>query len=162
MVASECGTASGDAGVHASQGGGNGASRWSGRRGSNSRPLPWQGPGSILYSGEAENGLDAPTYPEYACVSTLIPRGATRTTWQSMTGPYLPSCEPPATRCGSDIRFPWRSRVGPALESWLRRAVAYWLAGEDRPQSGAVLEVPPFFGEGHVSAGAEGVVEQTA
>src|ERR1035437_2764420 len=76
MVASECGTASGDAGVHASQGGGNGASRWSGRRGSNSRPLPWQGPGSILYSGEAENGLDAPTYPEYACVSTLIPRGA--------------------------------------------------------------------------------------
>ena len=62
------------------------------------------------------------------------------------------------------VRYPlsWRRRVGPALESWLRRAVAYWLAGEDRPQSGAVLEVPPFFGEGHVSAGAEGVVEQTA
>jgi hypothetical protein len=29
----------------------------SGRRGSNSRPLPWQGSVPILYSGQVENGL---------------------------------------------------------------------------------------------------------
>jgi hypothetical protein len=30
---------------------------WSGRRGSNSRPLPWQGTVPILYSGGVETGL---------------------------------------------------------------------------------------------------------
>jgi hypothetical protein len=45
----------------------------SGRRGSNSRPLPWQGSAVNLYSGGVENGLKATTYPQ-------IPRGSTLTT----------------------------------------------------------------------------------
>ena len=106
-------------------------------------------------------GKVRPTYPDYACVSTLIPRGATRTTWQSMTGLTYPHANGPRLVVGP-ISAVVASQVGPAPVSWLRRAVANRLAGEDRPQSGAELEVPPFFGEGHVSAVMEGVVEQTA
>jgi len=48
----------------------------SGRRGSNSRPLPWQGTFLILYSGGAENGVKATTYPQFPPGSTLTTREA--------------------------------------------------------------------------------------
>jgi hypothetical protein len=51
--------------------------RWSGRRGSNSRPLPWQGTALFLYTGGAGNGLKASTYPQFPRGSTLITLGST-------------------------------------------------------------------------------------
>ena len=54
--------------------------RDSGRRGSNSRPLPWQGSVLNLYSGGAETGVKATTYPQFPWGSTLATRDATQTT----------------------------------------------------------------------------------
>jgi hypothetical protein len=56
------------------------AGEWSGRRGSNPRPLPWQGTLLIPYSGGAESSLTAATYPQLPRRSTLTTRGSTLTT----------------------------------------------------------------------------------
>src|SRR5450631_2485481 len=53
---------------------------WSGRRGSNSRPLPWQGTLPILYSKEVEIGLLATTHPQFPRGSTLTTRASTLVT----------------------------------------------------------------------------------
>jgi hypothetical protein len=55
----------------------------SGRRGSNSRPLPWQGNALDLYSGGAETGAKASTYPQLPRGSTLLGRETTRITRRS-------------------------------------------------------------------------------
>jgi hypothetical protein len=49
----------------------------SGRRSSNSRPLPWQGRLLILNSDEVEIGLQATTHPQFPRGSTLTTRAST-------------------------------------------------------------------------------------
>jgi hypothetical protein len=53
---------------------------WSGRRGSNSRPLPWQGTFSNSYSQRADTGLPTCTYPQFPRGSTPNTRASTLTT----------------------------------------------------------------------------------
>jgi len=53
--------------------------RWSGKRGSNSRPLPWQGSVLIPYSGRAETRLETSTHPQFPRRPTLVPRASTPT-----------------------------------------------------------------------------------
>jgi hypothetical protein len=52
----------------------------SGRRGSNSRPLPWQGTFSNSYSQRADTGLPTCTYPQFPRGSTPNTRASTLTT----------------------------------------------------------------------------------
>jgi hypothetical protein len=51
---------------------------WSGRRGSSSRPLPWQGTALILYSGGVDVCVKAATYPQFPRGATLTIREATQ------------------------------------------------------------------------------------